>query len=275
VIEHGAISEVPFYWVREICDEELPLPPHQPLTANPALGRHEGLIESLAKVSPMPKFVLKHMWPWRLVTEIQSSMQRIASLEGLSKSQPTKGPTAFSFWIASNMALKESEKLELLKMESTVERLRFIQAKVLALERQESFVCCRMCFTRFSAVSNLFTVGGADGTTGAYVNEYGVIHQTITLKEVDESKLLYSGRPETRESWFPGYSWTITHCRVCHSHIGWKFLHVKNHASNAVESSGRPKRFWGLSGASVTTTGPRVAPSLTRVAQENSEEATT
>jgi hypothetical protein len=31
------------------------------------------------------------------------------------------------------------------------------------------------------------------------VNEYGVIHQTITLREADESKLTYSGGPETRD----------------------------------------------------------------------------
>ena len=31
------------------------------------------------------------------------------------------------------------------------------------------------------------------------VNEYGVIHQTATLREADEAMLIYSGGPETRD----------------------------------------------------------------------------
>ena len=31
------------------------------------------------------------------------------------------------------------------------------------------------------------------------VNEYGVIHQTMTLRTLDESFVALSGRPETRD----------------------------------------------------------------------------
>lgn len=53
---------------------------------------------------------------------------------------------------------------------------------------------------------------------------------------------------------FPGYSWTISHCRTCHSHLGWKFRNVRKRSSSTDETEEDPNRplvFWGLS--SVTT----------------------
>lgn len=250
---YQGIGMVRCYRVQELCDEELPLPPvTRPM--NPTAGRHQQIINHLAAVSPIPKFVFSRMWPWKLVEEIQSRLDRVQSLQGLNKQVENmkKEPTAFSFWISANMPLKESEKLHLLKVDSTVERLRYIHEKVLELEKRETFVCCKMCRSQLSAVSNMFTIGGAEGTTGAYVNEHGIIHQTITLREVDEEKLWYTGRPEVRDSWFPGYSWTIAYCRYCHNHLGWKFLPAGRLGSAAVTDD-RPEQFWGLSGSSVTT----------------------
>lgn len=97
------------------------------------------------------------------------------------------------------------------------------------------------------------------------VNEYGVVHQTITLREADETNLAYSGGPEIRDryvihlsswinlfltrfrSWFPGYSWTITYCQRCFAHLGWKFQLVR---ADAAED--RPEYFFGWSASSVT-----------------------
>jgi hypothetical protein len=70
--------------------------------------------------------------------------------------------------MASNMSLREEEKLDLLKMLCTVERLRFILAKVLEQEEKETSVCCSACHSRLSSASSMFSVGGAEGTTGAY-----------------------------------------------------------------------------------------------------------
>ena len=55
------------------------------------------------------------------------------------------------------------------------------------------------------------------------MNEYGHVHQTMTFHSVDEEEVFYTGGAETRDSWFPGYSWTITYCRRCGSLLGWKF----------------------------------------------------
>jgi hypothetical protein len=53
-------------------------------------------------------------------------------------------------------------------MPSTVERLRFILARVLEQEQKETSVCCSRCHSRLSNASSMFSVGGAEGTTGAY-----------------------------------------------------------------------------------------------------------
>lgn len=242
-------SEVRFYRVEEMWDEELPLPPIVPQGS--VSNHHDRLINNLAPVSMIPEFILKRMWPWKLASEISDFLVRVPGLNDL-KNSGKQDPTSISFWISSNLPLKESEKLHLLQLESTLERLKYLKVMLVALEKKRAFVCCKACRTKIAFASNMFTVGGADGTTGAYVNEHGVIHQTVTVREVGEQTLMYAGNPETKDSWFPGYAWTIAYCRYCFSHIGWKFQSVSPSKSDCADAD-RPEQFWGLSGVSVTT----------------------
>lgn len=53
--------------------------------------------------------------------------------------------------------------------------------------------CCRRCGRRWL----LMTCTCSFHT----VNEYGIIHQTITLRDADENMLAYSGGPETKDRW--------------------------------------------------------------------------
>ena len=179
-IDYGDMTQVRFYEVDgQLNDEEMRLPPipRKPLRSitlnsdKPYLRRHEQLIDTLSLVSPIPKYVLRSYWPWRLAAEIRAGLESIPSLEGLRSNLPSdgdQGPTQFAYWMAANMPLKETEKLDLLKMDSTVQRLTFILDKVLLLEQQETFVCCKVCGAQLSTVADVFTVGGADGTSGAY-----------------------------------------------------------------------------------------------------------
>merc|ERR1712113_1005939 len=67
-------------------------------------------------------------------------------------------------------------------------------------------------------------------------------------------RVFCDGGPQTRDSWFPGYSWTIAYCSMCRCHLGWKFL--KTSAANIDcqdERNDRPRMFWGVSGANVST----------------------
>jgi hypothetical protein len=75
----------------------------------------------------------------------------------------------------------------------------------------------------------------------------------------------YSGRPETRDSWFPGYSWLVMSCAFCGHHLGWKFQSVRNVSMASLDetastsssptrsSTKRPRYFFGISSTNVTT----------------------
>jgi len=50
----------------------------------------------------------------------------------------------------------------------------------------------------------VFSVPGAAGVNAAYVNPFGVCHQTITVRKVEEAVVLERMRPTVKDSWFPG-----------------------------------------------------------------------
>ena len=137
--------------------------------------------------------------------------------------------------MANNAPFSEAERKKLLKTSSVLERLLFIWKKVCrwTAENAETRICCELCETNLTGVSNIFTVGGAEGTTSTYVNGHGFIHQITTLRNVDESKLSFQGLPSTENSYFPGYSWLITSCYRCGSILGWKFQKVGNSGIDA------------------------------------------
>ena len=65
--------------------------------------------------------------------------------------------------------------------------------------------------------------------------------QLLGLSETSElrrSLVNYHGEPTTKDSWFPGFAWTILSCNICGNHLGWKF--------DATSKDLRPQRFWGL-----------------------------
>lgn len=178
------MSQVRLYSVEELPNRESPLPPiflrsrraGNSVESDMAyFNRHEQMIQKISQVSSIPYMAYKGVWPWRLVALIRSALDRIPSFEGLRKKLPSLDtnnallePTLFSFWMASNMSLKEEEKLELIKMRCTVERLQLILRKVLEQKENEASVCCKACNARLSSASSMFSVGGAEGTTGAY-----------------------------------------------------------------------------------------------------------
>lgn len=154
-----------------------------------------------------------------------------------------KCPLAFSYFLAANLPLILEEKLNLLKTPNTIQRLRSIYTKLHNSAQQHSFLRCSTCALPISSFEAIFTVPGAEGITGAYVNEYGVIHQTITVSNVNHAYIRYQGTPHTKDSWFTGYAWTIAYCQLCHSHLGWKFTSCDN----------KQNPFWGFTSSAVTT----------------------
>ena len=254
--------------------------------------RTDAVQKDLAQCTPLPSYAYKMVWPWRLVQKICSELSEIPAWEGLRSSLPPSAgvvqedetvdasngrflssmadPLAFSFWMASNMPLPAYDRLDLLEMDCTVQRLRYILSKVAQQRQLDKPIRCKQCGEPISTISDMFSVGGAEGTTGAYVNEYGIVHQTITVRKCSSSSVFCVGDRETRDSWFPGYTWTIMHCALCHQHLGWKFDLLRQfreprqeaeddadggspQQQHQSENLDRPKRFFGLAGGSVTT----------------------
>lgn len=115
-----------------------------------------------------------------------------------SRSSRLPAATGFSFWIANNVPLKESERLNLLEIHSTLERLRIVWEEIQKLVERPSVICCSDCESVLSFTNDVFTVGGAEGSTSTYVNGGGYIHQITTLRSlVDENKVVFEGYPST------------------------------------------------------------------------------
>lgn len=63
-------------------------------------------------------------------------------------------------------------------------------------------LCCVNCGIEIASKSDVYTVPGAEGTTGAYVNPQGYVHQTVTLRTasnimVSSTTLTPNQRPRT------------------------------------------------------------------------------
>lgn len=55
------------------------------------------------------------------------------------------------------------------------------------------------------------------GAAGVYLNPHGYVHDMITL--IRTVNVMPHGLPETANSWYPGYSWTLAYCRSCSLHM--------------------------------------------------------
>jgi len=104
----------------------------------------------------------------------------------------------------------------------------------------------------------VFSVGDAEGTAGNYVNEHGFIHQVVTLREIEEQEVISVGGTFVQNSYFPGYSWTVTYCVRCGALLGWKFDWVGRDDSGPVRrkenEKNRPNSFYGFNASSLIIT---------------------
>ena len=141
--------------------------------------------------------------------------------------------TDFSFWVMTNLPLNDKQKLFLLQLRSSVQRLRCIYNLI----NQCVNLHCSQCSNLIAKRDDVFSMS-ASGLMAAYVNPGGVVHETITILKV--KGLSYIGRKSTEHSWFPGYAWTICQCKRCHRHMGWLFT------ASSKDVTVKPKKFWGL-----------------------------
>lgn len=131
-------------------------------------------------------------------------------------------PTGFSYFAAVNLPLSTQFKQKLLTCDRVIERLRLLLVYLRKTKRKP--LCCSQCGYVLSLRSSIFTVPGAEGMAGAYVNPHGIVHETITVSQLFPSaSVLLQGSASTQDSWFPGFAWTIAYCPTCINHLGWRF----------------------------------------------------
>jgi len=74
----------------------------------------------------------------------------------------------------------------------------------------QKFLCARSgCSAPVCNMSNVFPMS-PEGPQGTYCNSWGIIHEMITVTELDEDLNVISvGGPSTECCWFPGYIKTL------------------------------------------------------------------
>ncbi|XP_020824108.1 protein cereblon isoform X1 [Phascolarctos cinereus] len=152
--------------------------------------------------------------------------------ENLKDESLPSNPIDFSYRVAACLPIDDALRIQLLKIGSAIQRLRC----ELDIMNKCTSLCCKQCQeTEITTKTEIFSLSLC-GPMAAYVNPHGYVHETLTVYKASNLNLI--GRSSTEHSWFPGYAWTIAQCRVCSSHIGWKFTATKKDMS--------PQKFWGL-----------------------------
>jgi hypothetical protein len=173
-------------------------------------------ISNLSIRSAIPNIAYRSLWPWKLSQQICTVLQQTQSFRGVYYSLPTAlgvqsfndtntqyiriiDNAAFANWLTSNLPLDPNDRLDILEMTNVTQQLQYLLRKIRGMA--QIMLRCKYCGTVVANTCHVFTVGGAEGTTGAYVNEFGVVHQTVTVREVDERGVVAVGFPETKDSW--------------------------------------------------------------------------
>lgn len=148
-----------------------------------------------------------------------------------------KDPCQFSYWVASNLPLEDTQRLHFLTLDCPVQRLRWL----LSILQECLYLCCVRCKTKISRKEDIFSMS-IRGPQGTYVNPNGYVYETLTVYKAESLTLV--GMSSSEFSWFPGYAWTICQCACCDSHIGWKFTAMN-------DKKLQPEFFWGIKRSSI------------------------
>ncbi|ETN16239.1 hypothetical protein PPTG_06421 [Phytophthora nicotianae INRA-310] len=150
-------------------------------------------------------------------------------------------PNLFAYWVAGNLPLDTSQRLELLSMNSTV---RLLRREIELLDQVEEDIFCSMCGSFLANTREIFSMTSRGAAGGTFVNPGGHVFQVLTLREVDRAHVFVDMMRSTEDTWFAGYAWSITHCNSCYQHLGWRF--------DRVDSQRQPATFFGFRRAALT-----------------------
>ncbi|CAK9235183.1 unnamed protein product [Sphagnum troendelagicum] len=182
-----------------------------------------------AQRTAWPHWVYSQFDAYELARRAADMLRQMADLPRMEAM--VRSPNLLSYHIASNMPLQDATRQELLEVDGTVNRLR---REIELLETMDQ-LRCKCCFSIIARRSDMLVMS-SDGPITAYVNAHGYVHETLTLARA--RGLILAGQPQTTNSWFPGYAWTLAECTACAEHMGWRF--------KAVAKETRPRAFWGI-----------------------------
>lgn len=153
----------------------------------------------------------------------------------------TKNPTDFSYWVAASLPISNHERMKVLKFDCCEQRLLWLLE---VLVKGTSFACAS-CRNVICSKRDVFPMS-CTGPQTSFVNSHGYVHDLLTVRTA--KGIIYEREWSEEFCWFPGYLWRIACCHYCNRHIGWCYK------SKLPQT--KPRRFFGLSRASVRLTEP-------------------
>lgn len=179
----------------------------------------------------VPKWARTKYDPFVLLEQVKTAAHGVINVPKIPDN-----PEEASFWILSELVMTDEARQEFLEMPTPLRLQRLVQEL-----DSYSTVCCAGCKTELADTNEMFCMSN-DSLQNSFVNKHGFVHDTITFRNLCLVPLIW-GSPTTKDSWYPGYSWTITYCPVCMNHLGWLFKRTRDQD---------PKFFWGLSRRSLS-----------------------
>lgn len=163
-----------------------------------------------SKINSFPRWVYEAACARALCARIMSVIQSrrlitcgSSSLYLQLKNEAESHVEMFGYTLAANLPLTVQQRLFLLDCPDVSSRLREIYA--ICVDAGSLYMCAG-CGQAIALRADLFTVPGAEGQVGAYVNPHGVVHQTVTFSSLLHlARVNLDGEPTVADSWFPGY----------------------------------------------------------------------
>jgi hypothetical protein len=85
---------------------------------------------------------------------------------------------------------------------------------------EEEYILCRQCRQAITRPADRIAVDGSHRHT--FANPHGIVYEIGCFKTVRGCG--YAGELTDEFSWFAGYSWRVSFCSLCLTHLGWMFV---------------------------------------------------
>lgn len=84
----------------------------------------------------------------------------------------------------------------------------------------QKWVRCRNCSLRIALQSDKVNINHAD--SHIFENPAGIFYRVICFTHAPGATNISEYTNDN--TWFTGYSWSITICRSCNNHLGWHYI---------------------------------------------------